>query len=266
MEMLEIAGVIFLGLCFGSFATLLGYRLPLGLPVTLDRSRCPACKIPLGIKDLFPVGSWLAFGGKCRHCEGKIPVRYPLTELATVLLFLLVYARFGLSAQAIFLMLLAVCLVVMFLADFAHYIIPDQVQLAMGALGMIYKLCLVDAYPADVLAGALTGLAIGIGLQYGFRILFRKDGLGTGDVKFLLVAGLWLGTRELVPLLFFSGLLGIVTAVFWRGAGKGPVFPFGPALGASMFLQLVFPEISQSFWHLGEWTGRTVYGGITPGQ
>ncbi|MCB1538670.1 MAG: prepilin peptidase [Alphaproteobacteria bacterium] len=76
------AGVFFcLGLCLGSFATALVYRLPRGLNWTTERSRCPSCGHALGVPDLVPVFSWLFLRGRCRHCGTRIPARYPLIEL-----------------------------------------------------------------------------------------------------------------------------------------------------------------------------------------
>src|SRR5690348_11004379 len=80
------------GLVFGSFATLVSYRLPREEPIVAGRSRCPICRMPLGPAALVPVFSWLLGGGKCRYCGAGISARYPLTELAQMALFLAVYA------------------------------------------------------------------------------------------------------------------------------------------------------------------------------
>ena len=93
---------IVIGLCLGSFATLLAWRLPRDLPVAysskskktttaqdpenheqdgVERSRCPSCGATLNWRDLVPLFSWLLQKGKCRHCGAAIPVVYPLIEL-----------------------------------------------------------------------------------------------------------------------------------------------------------------------------------------
>ena len=76
-----------LGLIIGSFLGALTYRLPRGQSVADGRSLCPTCEKPLKARDLVPVVSWVAMGGKCR-C-GRVPIspRYPLIELATGLAF-----------------------------------------------------------------------------------------------------------------------------------------------------------------------------------
>jgi prepilin signal peptidase PulO-like enzyme (type II secretory pathway) len=45
------------------------------------RSFCPECRTTLTTKDLIPVLSWVLSRGRCRYCDTKIPMRYPLFEL-----------------------------------------------------------------------------------------------------------------------------------------------------------------------------------------
>ena len=241
--------VALLGLIFGSFATLVSHRLVAGGKIAVARSRCPACKTALGARDLIPLLSWLLAKGACRHCNAAIHWRYPAIEAATAILFLLVFWRAGPTPEFIALALFATCFVIMAAVDFEHRIIPDEVQLAMAVLGLVRAFALLTTPLVEVLAGLLAGLFLGAALQKGYKWWRGRDGLGTGDVKFLCVAGIWLGAPGLAPLMLLSGLLGIATALLWRLLGRGEYFPFGPALGLATFLLVVFPELSYFFWH-----------------
>ncbi len=238
------------GLCFGSFVTLASYRLPREEDIVFKPSRCPNCDTTLEIPDLFPVLSWASARGRCRHCRVPIHWRYPAIEIATMALFLLVYQRYGIGLPALLLMGTAVALLIMIVADFEHYIIPDAVHLMLLPLGLGYAAA--TGRPWEVaFIGAALGLAIGLSLSYGYRALRGKEGLGLGDVKFLFVAGIWLGGVNLVPFLTLAGLIGIVTGIVWRASGKGVYFPFGPALAASLFACVVYPEAPAAFWRAG---------------
>ena len=85
----------FFGLIFGSFLTFLFYRIQNNEPWLwgqgASRSKCPSCKINLGAIDLIPVLSWAISCGKCRHCKKGVPIRYPLIEIGTSIIFLLIY-------------------------------------------------------------------------------------------------------------------------------------------------------------------------------
>lgn len=246
-----VAMVLVLGLCFGSFVTLLAYRLPREEPIVRGRSRCPECSTLLGVSALFPLLSWLWQRGKCRYCSTSIHARYPVIELVQALLFLFVYAVHGLSWEALVLALFSVALLVLVVVDFEWYIIPDEVQIAGIILALLYHLAAETEWTM-VLGGLAVGLAIGFGLRFGYGWIMRKEGLGWGDVKFLAVSGLWLAdTMHWPPFLFYAGVWGVVTAIGWRLAGKGAVFPFGPALAASLFMTLLTPSSALFFWTIG---------------
>ncbi len=253
---IELLIILVLGLCFGSFITLASYRLPLGEDIILKPSRCPACETKLGFFDLWPVLSWVTSGGKCRHCKAPVSVRYPLTEIASGALFVLIYMRYGVTWQGFLLALMGVALLIMIVADLEHYIIPDEVHWALLPLGIAYHYVIGSSWE-NVAAGAALGGGIGLALHYGYRYLRKKEGLGFGDVKFMAIAGLWLGVLPLVPFLFFSGVLGVIFGLLWRALGKGPVFPFGPSLAVALFVCVAFPELPNAFWNMGEIINNT---------
>ena len=238
------------GLAIGSFISLISYRLPLDLPVGMTRSRCTQCDTVLTTRDLFPVLSWVVNKGACRHCGAKVSMRYPLLELACglgALVLLWVFGANWLTITYIALWWMAVALIV---TDIEHYIILDELQIAMALLAIAYGMVQGLGWDA-MLMGAGTGLAIGLGLKYGFLLIAGKDGLGMGDVKFLFVAGLWLASpAAFVPFLFLSGVLGIVSALVWRVLGKGEVFPFGPALMMALLACVYHPYVATGFWRL----------------
>lgn len=244
---MDIALVLLIGLCFGSFLTLVSHRLPRGGSLVMDRSACPTCKTTLRIPDLFPLASWLINKARCRHCHTPISWRYPAIELVTALALLCVYLTHGLSPQSLIIMALTLALMVMIIVDFEHYIIPDEIQWLVLGLGIVFH-WFYGMHPADMFAGGAVGGFLGWSLQAGYRVLRKRDGLGTGDVKFLLVCGVWLGAINLIPFLFFSGVLGVLTAGLWQRLHRGALFPFGPSLAMSLWMIIMWPEIANYFF------------------
>jgi len=248
--MIELFFVIFIGLCFGSFITCASYRLPLEIDVVKKPSYCPSCNTKLAFKDLWPVFSWLASGGKCRHCKTKISARYPIIEIVTAALFVFLYSQYGATLQMALLALFVVGLMIMVVADLEHYIIPDEIHIFLLPLGLVYHFA-IGTDPLQMMFGFLIGAGIGLTLHHGYRWLRKKEGLGYGDVKFFAVAGVWLTVLPIVPFLFLSGLLGVIFGLLWRAIGKGALFPFGPALAVALFVCVAIPEISNLFWNIG---------------
>lgn len=243
-----VIGVV--GAAIGSFLTLATYRLPLGEPIGMTRSRCPKCERALRAGDLIPVLSWLAHAGRCRRCKTRVSIRYPLTELACALGALAAAYQYGFTVEAFAIAGLWWCIVAIVLTDIEHTIILDEVQVAVILFAVLYHRA-IGTDMGDVFINGVLGLCIGLLLKYGFLYLRNKDGLGLGDVKLLFGVGLWLAsTLNFVPFFFFSGMLGVVCGLGWRALGKGAVFPFGPALAFALLACVVWPESMQYFWQV----------------
>jgi leader peptidase (prepilin peptidase)/N-methyltransferase len=247
---IEYFFVLCIGLAFGSFVTMASYRLPRGEDIVVKPSHCPNCDARLRFPDLWPLLSWVLSRAKCRYCKTPVSMRYPLTELVTGAVFVLLFMMFGVSAQFLILALLWAVLMVMIVVDIEHYIIPDLVHVALLPLAIAWH-WVNKTPPEEAVDGFLLAAGIALVLHYGYRWVRHREGLGFGDVKFLAMAGLWLGMKPIVPFLFLSGLGGVATGVMWRVLRRGQLFPFGPSLAVAMFLCIVFPEFSKLFWNIG---------------
>jgi prepilin signal peptidase PulO-like enzyme (type II secretory pathway) len=230
------------GASVGSFVTVASYRLPRGEEIVFKPSHCPHCAAVLKARDLFPVFSWALQRGRCRYCKMAIGARYPVTELALGLAFAGLFIAYGLSFKALILAFLVTELAILIVTDLEHTIIPDGVQIALFFTGIVYCNWRDFAW-SDVLWSAASGLMLGLLLHFGYKALRKKDGLGWADVKFLCVAGVWLPPASFVSFLFFAGVFGTLTGLIWRALGRGPLFPFGPALAASLLLNVLFPDL-----------------------
>ena len=91
-----------LGLCVGSFLTVVTSRVPVGGSILSPPSTCPGCGVRIRWFDNIPVLSWIVLSGHCRHCGRSIPWRYPALELGVGALFGLI----GLLARPLFVPLL----------------------------------------------------------------------------------------------------------------------------------------------------------------
>lgn len=246
---LPLAGVI--GACIGSFITLVSYRLPRDEKVGATRSRCPKCGTNLTVRDLIPIGSWLLHRGKCRHCHASISMRYLLTEIFCAAGAIGILYHYGeLSYVTVAYLGLWFTAVAIILTDLEHYLILDEYQIALAVFGLLF------AYTQEiewhiVATNVAIGLFGSVAVKYVFLFLTKRDGMGWGDIKLFAVVGLWLPHAiHFAPLLVFAGILGIISALIWRMAGKGNIFPFGPAIILSLLLLIFAPESYATFWQL----------------
>lgn len=243
--------IFVLGLLIGSFLNVVIARLPLsiqGEAISINhpkRSFCPHCKHSLKAIDLIPLLSFIYQRGKCRYCQQSIALRYPLVEVATALMSVLIVYQFGLSVQSLFYCLLAYGLLVLFVIDIEHQLLPDVITLPLLWLGLIFNINGGIAL-ADSVIGAASGYLILWGVYHLFKLLTKKEGMGYGDFKLLAALGAWLGWQQLPLLIFVASLLGILYFIFIKikhNASRQQAFAFGPFLIMAAMVIIFLPNV-----------------------
>ncbi|AHV99322.1 prepilin peptidase [Paenibacillus sabinae] len=222
--------ITLLGLILGSFYNVVALRVPAGESLTAPPSHCTSCGTRLRARDLIPVFSWLASGGKCRHCGTRVSPLYMLGELATGLLFLWSYLKFGLNGSGITAMALSSLAVIVTVADLKFMLIPNKVLLFF--LPILLALTLL--FPEGPLWLHLLGAVLGGGVILPFALF---GGMGMGDVKLFALLGGVIGFHNVLLAFFTACLLGTVvvgTLQLLGIVGRRQPVPFGPwlALGA----------------------------------
>jgi len=215
----------------GSFLNVCISRIPEEKSVIFPPSHCPKCKSKLKARDLIPVFSYLILRGQCRHCKEKISVRYPIVEALTALLFLAFYVKAGFSVHYAALVIFFVLLILISFIDIEHMIIPDFLMLTGIGLGIAYS----------VYAGNLTESLVGICFGFLFmfilggsaKLVMKKEALGDGDIKFMVMLGANLGIeRTLLSVLgasIIGSAVGIILILFEK-LKKEDYIPFAPFL------------------------------------
>lgn len=228
---------VLLGPIAGSFIGLLSLRLPAGRTVLWGRSRCGGCERTLGIVDHVPIASFLAMGGRCRTCRAPIPPRYLLLELAALSIGIMaafVDAGPLALAGAIFGWGLMASAVI----DGEHFLLPDQITLPLGVLGLVAAFLVPELDVGSALGGAAVGFIGLYLLAYLFRRIRGVEGLGGGDPRLFGAIGAWVGWQGLPSVLVSSCLAGLAVVVGAILTGRGWTaerrLPFGVflALGA----------------------------------
>ncbi|MBL0320180.1 MAG: prepilin peptidase [Alphaproteobacteria bacterium] len=236
-----------IGLALGSFATMASHRIPRKEGLVVERSHCPHCNHALGVKDLFPLFSWLLQRGKCRYCKKPISRRYPVIELVTGSCFMILYFTHGVTLHALPLYILTVSLMILAVIDLEHMIIPDGLQIFHLLLTIILFIW-GWLNSMEALLGAAIAAAIALFLHYIYGWLRKKEMLGLGDVKFIPICGALVGLHSVVFFFLLAGFSGTILGLFVR-AYKGTChYPFGPALALSLWMCLVFDA--------GNWLGH----------
>ncbi|NMN58599.1 leader peptidase (prepilin peptidase)/N-methyltransferase [Xanthobacter sp. SG618] len=122
--------------------------------------------------------------------------------------------------------------------DARHFLIPDALNAAGIALGLAYVALAADDVAEGLAAAGIRGLLLGLlflGLRTGYRALRGRDGLGLGDVKLAVLAGVWLEVTA-IPVAIEIAALSALLAYALRRRATGRALRFDGRLPFGLFL------------------------------
>ena len=229
---LSIAGA--LGLAVGSFLNVVAWRVPRDESVLHPPSACPACHAPIRRRDNVPVLSWLLLRGRCRDCSARISRRYPLVELATSVVFVVLTLVVGVSWALPAYLYVGALWVVLTLIDLDVRRLPDVIVLP--SYGVVAVLLALGSWGEGDWPALWRALVCGAILYafYFLAMIVYPGGMGLGDVKLAGVLGMalgWLGWGQFAVGAFGAFLLGgffSIGLMVARRAGRKSTIPFGP--------------------------------------
>ncbi len=251
MSSLFLYGFLFiLGIIIGSFLNVVILRLHTN-KISKGRSRCERCAHILSPKDLIPVLSHLFLGGRCRYCKSRISAQYPLVEIITAVMFVLVFWKVSNTFDSLWQIILFFIiyvkifsiLIVMSVYDIRHFILPWKLMRPFLLITFVLSI-LLSILNNDI---SIETFASGFIVALPFWMLwyFSKGRLiGFGDIELMCGIGFMMG--------IMSGILSVFMG-FWIGAffvfikilasrkmlsGKTQI-PFGPFLVAGVFVTFI---------------------------
>ena len=272
--------VLYLGTLFvfgsliGSFLNVVIYRLPVMMQrewrndclefleqpndvedtrfnLSVPRSRCGDCGHQITALENIPIVSYLVLGGKCSACKTSISPQYPLVELFTALVSLVVGWHFGVSLQAMAALVLTWSLIAASGIDIGHKLLPDDITLPLLWLGILLSLFDVFVSLEDSVIGVMAGYMSLWSVFMLFKLITGKEGMGYGDFKLLAMLGAWLGWKPLFVVILTSSLVGAVvgiTMIVLKKTERGTQIPFGPYLAAAGWMTLLWGDELMRFY------------------
>ncbi len=265
---LVLIAAAWVGLCVGSFLNVVVHRLPIMMQrgfeaearevleleaveppprynLMVPRSTCPACGHQIRAWENVPVISWLALRGNCSACATSISARYPLVELATMMLTLLVVSQFGYTWGALWVCIFTWVLISATLIDADTMLLPDQLTYPLLWLGLLVNVSGTFVPLEHAVIGAAAGYLSLWSIYWLFKLLTGKEGMGYGDFKLLAALGAWLGWSALPTVVLLaagSGLLYALASLALKRMQRDQPMPFGPYLAAGGWAAFVFGE------------------------
>ena len=236
--------VFIIGLIFGSFLNVLIHRLPLGISLFKPLgSSCTHCNYRIKWHENIPIVSYLFLKGKCSNCSNPISIAYPLVELTTALVTLLLYMNYWLNWELIATIALFYTLIVLSLIDLKYKAVPDYLLI----VAVILAILVGDLMYILIFAGgfALLELVITFYIQnVKAKVTKNKDletqsALGEGDIPIAGVIGGLLGLHLGISAIFLATLLGLLLSIYNLLSKKEIETPFIPFLSLGLFITFI---------------------------
>jgi leader peptidase (prepilin peptidase)/N-methyltransferase len=250
------------GACIGSFINVCVYRIPLNRSVVHPGSHCAACGAPIAWYHNIPIISWPLLRGRAACCGTRIDLRYWLVEWGMAFLFLALWLKYGPTdpLAAIVYAVMLTGLTTACLIDLDHYIIPDRFTLGGCVAGFVAcaihpslmgQTSAVQGFSWSLASAMMGGLTL-LAVAWIGTVLFKKEAMGMGDVKFLAAMSAFLGGMSITWILPLSSLIGSIlglTLIFWQRGAWGTRIPYGPFLGMAAVLWLFGgKEFMEGYW------------------
>ena len=270
--------IALLGLVVGSFLNVVIHRVPLMMdrqwrtecqsllcpdgetplkeeaPFSLSfpPSHCPKCQHTIRVWENIPVLSYVALRGRCAACKQRISARYPVVEILTAALSVVLAFEIGPSIELLAFLGLTWTLIALALIDFDTQLLPDSMTLPLVWAGLVVNALLGVVSLEDALWGAVAGYLSLWSIFWVFKLLTGKEGMGYGDFKLLAALGAWMGWQALPMIIVMSSLVGAlfgITLIIVRGRDRNIPIPFGPYLATAGWLVMIWGD-TISRWYL----------------
>ncbi len=264
--------IVIFGLCVGSFLNVVAYRLPLMMErdwkiqcheflelgeaefddntrimgLSKPRSSCPSCGHMITALENIPLLSYLLLKARCSSCQTGISIQYPLVELITGVMSLVVAIEFGVSWETLAALFFTWILIALTLIDLHKQLLPDNMTLPLLWLGIAISFTDMFTDLNSSVLGAIAGYLVLWLVFHIFKIVTGKEGMGYGDFKLLAALGAWCGWELLPQIILLSSLVGAITGIMMIITGltkRQQPIPFGPYLATAGWIAFLWGDL-----------------------
>jgi leader peptidase (prepilin peptidase)/N-methyltransferase len=235
-----MAGII--GLCIGSFLSVVVARLGRQEGIITGRSECPECHVQLAWYELIPVASFVLLRRRCRHCAAPIPWSYVVFEIFSAIAFASFAWQHGTASapEILFGAGTLLGLLALLFFDYRYFLLPDMITLPLGLFALGYRIIESPTSLPVVLVTSFVASGI-FGILY---LVSHGTWVGFGDVKLVFVIGLLfgypLGPAVILMSIWLGALVGIALLAMRRATGQ-TALPFGSLAAFVAIVIVIFP-------------------------
>jgi leader peptidase (prepilin peptidase)/N-methyltransferase len=235
--------IFIIGICIGSFLNVVIYRVPKGENIAYPPSHCPKCGEKLKPWHNIPIISYFLLKGKCAYCKEKISARYPIIELMTGILAIIIYKKMGLDIYSVIIFIIFTLFLALSMIDFDYKAVPDSLNLLALTLSFFSTPNIIENFTnALILMGGMSLI------RYYVSFFIKKEAMGEGDIILAGSMGGLLGIKLSLFAIFIAALIAIFPSLYNRIFKKEIELPFIPFLALGTFIVWCFNDYFINLW------------------
>ena len=164
-----------------------------------------------------------------------------LFQIMSSILFVVTYLMFGLSLNTLFILTFISLLLIIIVSDYYYMIICDEVLVIFGIILLIeiYFLSGINGLINSLIGGIVSFIMMFLIKKIG-DFIFKKESMGGGDIKLLLIFGMVLGFPNSLFTILFGSLIALPASLFSLKSKDSHIIPFGPFLSMSAIILVLF--------------------------
>ena len=239
--------IIFIfGVLIGSFLNVVIYRVPKNKSIIYPASSCPVCNTKIKPWHNIPIISWILLKGKCAYCSAPISIRYPIIELLSGILAVLIYIKlqhidiFLVINFAVFATLLALSVI-----DLDYKAVPDSLNLLALTLSFFSSINIIDNFTnALILMGGMSLI------RFYVSYFIKQEAMGEGDIIVAGTMGALLGIKLSLIAIFIASFIALIPSLYNRIKNQDLELPFIPFLALGTFIVWICQNNFENLWRL----------------
>lgn len=236
MNLYYICMFFVIGFYLGDLYSIIGYRLPNKEKIIYPSVNGEDNRIYL-VK-LIPFFSYFILR---RRGNEEVSLMNLLFCLLSGILFVVSYLLFGISIKCLFSLTFISMLLVIIVSDYYYMIICDEVLVTFGII-LLLEIYIISGISG--LINAFIGGVVSFGIMFLIKIIgdfiFKKESMGGGDIKLLLIFGMVLGLPTSLFTIFIGSLLALPTSIMSLKKNDSHILPFGPFLSMAAIILMLF--------------------------
>lgn len=169
----------------------------------------------------------------------KLEYKYSLCEVVTFNLYMFFL---GNSYTTWLYMIVVAFLIVVLVIDYKMQLIPDSIHIILGIIALA-NLCVDYVHWLSYILGAIAGGGIFLVISLLAKVIYKKEGMGFGDVKLMTAIGGIMGLYNILTIAILSFFIGAVISVIliiFRIKKMDSYIPFGPFIVIATVLVMLF--------------------------